>query len=322
MHWYHNQKFNINFNLLKSAEWTVNNGVRQGGILSPYLFNIYVNELIDNISSMSIGCNLGYLKSNIIAYADDVVLLSPSLSGLQNLINAFDNNINIINLHINSNKSVCMKFSKTMAPLIVNSQVFCGDSLLKFVDEIKYLGFIITSNLCNQKDIIFNRNKFYKQFNVTIRKFSNCNINVLVNLFNTYCLQIYGSNLWFGNFRCKRQLDQFAVGYHKAIKKILKVPYGASNHDCCEILGLLTFKHFLNSARLKFILRILKIPCVFISKIVPFLKIKSICFNELELLFKDVYNVNNILDNDKEALIARIFYIDRREPRSNYITLV
>ena len=35
------------------------------------------------------------LKSNIIAYTDDVVLLSPSLTGLQNLINAFDNNINI-----------------------------------------------------------------------------------------------------------------------------------------------------------------------------------------------------------------------------------
>ena len=35
------------------------------------------------------------LKSNIIAYTDDVVLLTPSLTGLQNLFNAFDNNINI-----------------------------------------------------------------------------------------------------------------------------------------------------------------------------------------------------------------------------------
>ena len=46
LHWYRNQTVNINFNSFKSAEWTVNNGVRQGGILSPHLFNIYVNELI------------------------------------------------------------------------------------------------------------------------------------------------------------------------------------------------------------------------------------------------------------------------------------
>ena len=73
-----------------------------------------------------------------------------------------------------------MKLTKAISRLIVNYQVFCINSLFGFVDETKYLGYIITSNLCNHKVIIFNINKFYKQFNGTIyiRKFYNCNFNV------------------------------------------------------------------------------------------------------------------------------------------------
>ena len=56
----------------------VNSGVRQGGILSPFLFNLYVDNLIANISNIGYGCKFGLSRVNIIAYADDMVLLSNS----------------------------------------------------------------------------------------------------------------------------------------------------------------------------------------------------------------------------------------------------
>ena len=320
-HWYRNQSVNISFNSCQSTSWDVNNGVRQGGILSPYLFNFYINNLMNNISSMNVGCNLGILKSNIIAYADDIVLLSPSLGGLQRLVNCFVEGINEIDLRMNIEKTVCIKFTNKKYFSNVNCSIKCSNYFLKFVSETKYLGYFITYNLCNNNDIIHNRNTFYKQFNVVIRKFSNVKLNVLVNLFNTYCLQFYGANLWFRNFGCSLSLHQLAVGYHKAIKKILKVPYGASNHDCCEIVNLLTFNHFLNFIRLKFIFRIFYRPCKFTFKINSFLKFKSCYLDKFQNVFKSLYDVDDILYNDLNALITRIFYVDRRERRSNNVSI-
>ena len=50
-------------------------------MLSPLLFCVYINKLISKLCRFDIGCQL----SGIWIYADDIVLLSPSRSGLQNM---------------------------------------------------------------------------------------------------------------------------------------------------------------------------------------------------------------------------------------------
>jgi len=60
---------------------------KQGGVLSPCLFNCYVHALIIAVMLTKVGCNIGRLFTNIFAYADDIVLLAPSWGALQYLIN-------------------------------------------------------------------------------------------------------------------------------------------------------------------------------------------------------------------------------------------
>jgi len=50
--------------------------------LSPYLFGRYIRGLNQSIASSHIGCSIGDMVVNILAYADDIVLLSPSWRGL------------------------------------------------------------------------------------------------------------------------------------------------------------------------------------------------------------------------------------------------
>ena len=58
----------------------------QGGILSPYLFNVYVDDLSVKLNSCHVGCYYSGGCINHLMYADDLVILSPSLAGLYKLL--------------------------------------------------------------------------------------------------------------------------------------------------------------------------------------------------------------------------------------------
>ncbi len=63
-----------------SDSFRVSNGVRQGSLLSPALFNVYMNELSEELSNSRTGCMLGNTTVNHYMYADDLVVFSPSSS--------------------------------------------------------------------------------------------------------------------------------------------------------------------------------------------------------------------------------------------------
>ena len=69
-----------------STQYSISNGVKQGGCLSPTLFSIYLNELIDVLRFSNIGCRYGYHYMSVSYYTDDIGLLSPTLSGLKEML--------------------------------------------------------------------------------------------------------------------------------------------------------------------------------------------------------------------------------------------
>ena len=62
-------------------------GVRQGGVLSPALFALYVDDLVSQLRDSGYGIHVGSLFVGCVLYADDIVLLSASCDGLQKLVN-------------------------------------------------------------------------------------------------------------------------------------------------------------------------------------------------------------------------------------------
>ncbi|MEL6606519.1 MAG: reverse transcriptase domain-containing protein, partial [Cyanobacteria bacterium J06614_10] len=297
-----------------SDEWSINSGVRQGGVLSGILFNLYIDSLLDRISAKGIGCKLGLFSSNIVAYADDVVLMAPSALSLQLLINETVDEISKLCLKFNSGKTKIMIFrsdGRNYDNSKINFEI--DNCKIEIVNSLKYLGYNLMNNMCNIEDMNRVKQKFYAEFNSVLRHFNFADTKIKLFLFKQYCLQMYGSELWFGGKSEQYVIRQFAIGYHKAIKKLLGLSMHESNHYACQEASLLMFNHMINNNKLHFIFRIFYKPCSFIDKLIDFLYVSSFMLSELKTIFRDIYDVENVLDNDLQALTARISYVQNHE---------
>jgi len=66
-----------------SSTFTISAGVRQGGLLSPLLFAVYIDVLIINLRDARFGCKLAQRYFGCLLYADDIVLLAHSLNAIR-----------------------------------------------------------------------------------------------------------------------------------------------------------------------------------------------------------------------------------------------
>ena len=64
----------------------VSNGVCQGGVLSPFLFAIYLDDLLSELSLSGVGCYWRWWFADVFCFADDIVLLGPCASALRTMV--------------------------------------------------------------------------------------------------------------------------------------------------------------------------------------------------------------------------------------------
>ena len=187
--------------------------------------------------------------------------------------------------------------------------------MIDFANSYRYLGYIIMNNLNIKEDVNRALNKFYADINMILRKFSYADREVKLYLFKQYCLQLYGAEFLLRDQagRTPAILRQFGVGYHKANKKLLFLSPHESNHYACQEAQLLTFEHFLNKLKIQFMFRLNMSPCLFIEKIMNYLLFSSVFFNEVEKLANNKYQIDNLLDNDRQAVISRVAFVQNHE---------
>ena len=129
------------------TDWfNVSVGLKQGCILSPVLFNAFMDDLVQMIREQKKGVTYGDVNVSILLYADDIVLLSNCEEGLQSMLVMLGEWCSKWGLTINGNKSKVMHFrsqsvDKTVFPFT------CRDETLEIVSQYKYLGLILTEHL-------------------------------------------------------------------------------------------------------------------------------------------------------------------------------
>ena len=238
-HWYTHQLLRVRWGGAVSQPFHMCNGIRQGSVLSPYLFNVYADQLNKMLNNSHIGCHIAGEPTNNFSYADDLALVSPSATALNDLLRICDNFANDHYIVYSTTKSVCMCIPAKRAPPLVPPSIYLGGSKLEYVESFPYLGHIITADFTDDEDIKKETRNICARGNTLIRKFKFCNDEVKRQLFTTYCTSIYCNSLW-QNFK-QATLQRLRVTYNNIIRRLTGQPPYCSASMMCVGMGFKSF---------------------------------------------------------------------------------
>lgn len=147
---YWNQSANVRVENTHTDEVKIQRGVRQGCVLSPLLFNIYSEEIMEEaLGDSQEGILINGEPINNIRYADDTALMATSVEDLQLLLDRTKSKCEENGLKINTGKTKYMVISRRPN----NTNLFIDNVQIQRVDKFKYLGSYINDKLDHTQEI-------------------------------------------------------------------------------------------------------------------------------------------------------------------------
>jgi hypothetical protein len=167
---------------LLSGTFALRTGVNQGAVLAPFLFALLINDVIVKCNQTNLGL--------ILIYADDILLVSRGCYNLQRLFDIVQDELLFINLELNASKCVNLRIGpradKPCAPLMTRD-----GAVVKTVDNLKYLGVVLTSSVrfnCSPQHL---RHSFNRACNSVLAKLlGRASEELILHIIRVKCLPI------------------------------------------------------------------------------------------------------------------------------------
>ena len=122
-------------------------------MLSPLLFNIYMNALSKRLNTVPAYCIVGAVKLNHLLYADDICLIAPSIQGLRMLLHQCEKYGMEFDISFNPGKSHCLYFVPNGSKIARFGDVSICGNIISCARSVTYLGHEISCNMSDEKDM-------------------------------------------------------------------------------------------------------------------------------------------------------------------------
>ena len=130
-----------------SSQNHVSNGVKQSECLSPTLFSVHLNELIETLRKNNIDCRYGSEYMGVFCYADDLSLpiCRPSFTEIKEMLKTFEDYAMKHNILINARKSQMLTFDHKSRISVKPILKVKNAEEIPYVTECNHLGNILSS---------------------------------------------------------------------------------------------------------------------------------------------------------------------------------
>ena len=205
-------------------------GVKQGDICSPVLFSLYINELAMEITkSGRHGVMLDTYELLALLLADDIILCSETVVGLQCQLNILYRAACKLHLSVNLQKSNIIVFRKG-GYLAEKERWFYNGTIMPVVNAYKYLGIIFSTKLSFTaacKDVSSKAKRALVFIIQRLRQYDNSSVKIFLKIFDAQIQPImqYGSEIW-GLYQAAAECEKIHL---YALKKFLNVDMKTPN---------------------------------------------------------------------------------------------
>ena len=210
-----------------SPPFTPSVGVRQGCLLSPALFNMYLEEIMSEALEKFEGeVVIGGRKIDNLRFADDIALIGATTAELQDLTTKVDATARKYGMLISSEKSKIMNFEKDAINKPGPIQI--GNQTLEEVKQFKYLGNTLTEDAHSNKEIqiriaralsaLSSLNILWKDRSISKRTKIMFMRSLVLSSF------LYGCETWTISADSERKINSFEM---RCYRRLLGVPYTA-----------------------------------------------------------------------------------------------
>ena len=184
-----------------TESFNTNQGVRQGCILSPLLFNIFISKLPESLDvNNSEPLHVDETETlNSLIWADDLLMMSESEQGLNNMLKNLEKYTKNNLLEVYLEKTKCMIFNKTGR--LIRRNFWFENKKVDVVREYKYLGFLITPSLNLHTALVDLKDRGLRAYGAMKTKLGNLfrqDIPTTIHLFDSLVkpILLYASDFW------------------------------------------------------------------------------------------------------------------------------
>ena len=305
---YEEQTAWVSWGAARSSQFGILNGTRQGSVLSPCFFGIYVDELLIELRRSGVGCYIGGSFFGAAGYADDIVLLAPCRSAMAQMVQICEdfgkkNNL-MFSTDINPAKSKT-KCLYMCGPRVKNPvypapvQLYGVD--LPWVTHATHLGHELSQDCTMDMDTKMKRASFIKNSIDTREMFGFALPDQVLNAISVYSAHFYGSNLWdlYGDMA-----GQVYRSWNTSVKLVWDLPRSTHNYFVDNLLSasIPSVRKRILSQYVSFIQRLGKS----VSKEVRLMRMISAA-DIRSGLGKNIYNLKVEFDLDPWRCSSRLF---------------